>query len=366
MTLPAEIGQLMALESLNLISNRLESLPQEIGLLRNLKRLDLAWNRSLNSIPNEILNLPSTCVVDLTGCGLSETVRERLRAAINLPGYTGPQIQFSVVEAHHAEETRSIEESLRSLFEVAGKEQDYKSFPEITKTVDEVTFRAWLARLSFMGDYKAGGGHQKWLANRVLEHLELANQDEDFRTTFGAIINDAATTCGDRMALSVVKLGIAHDLKKINRSDVKTLADFLGRGVWAMEILEEVARNKIPSLRFVDELEVYLGYPVMLKERLRLPIDIKNMLYFRFSSLTSKDLDNAATLVKEKLADKGAYNQFLITRDVWQEALRTKYPEEYKALEIAREKAVEATDDYEQPQYDFNQGILKLTAKALE
>jgi hypothetical protein len=53
-----------------------------------------------------------------------------------------------------------------------------------------------------------------------------------------------------------------------------------------IEQLEQIAREKVKTLRFVDEIEVYLAYPVKLKERLDLQIDVKDMLYFGCSGVT--------------------------------------------------------------------------------
>lgn len=54
--IPAEIGNLSELESLNLLQNKISSLPPEIGKLHSLRNLNLSGNR-LRAIPAEIGNL---------------------------------------------------------------------------------------------------------------------------------------------------------------------------------------------------------------------------------------------------------------------------------------------------------------------
>lgn len=65
-------------------------------------------------------------------------------------------------------------------------------------------------------------------------------------------------------------------------------------------MLETIARNKIPTLSFFDELKVYLGYPIKLKQQLDIPIDAQGMLYFSCSVLKPKDLQEAKDFVLSK------------------------------------------------------------------
>jgi internalin A len=65
-TLPSEIGQLIALEHLNLARNQLTTLPSEIGQLIALEHLDLAGNQ-LRAVPSEIGQLIALEHLDLAG-----------------------------------------------------------------------------------------------------------------------------------------------------------------------------------------------------------------------------------------------------------------------------------------------------------
>jgi hypothetical protein len=152
------------------------------------------------------------------------------------------------------------------------------------------------------------------LSKVILSHLELAEESEDFRESFFAIIDGASKTCGDRMALSVLHLGIVSKLQSIDKSDLRGYANFLLRGPWMLEQLEQIAREKVKIQRFDDEIEVFLAYPVKLKERLNLPIDVDEMLYFDCSGVTEQDLDNAATSIEEMLKVPGAEENILAQR----------------------------------------------------
>ncbi len=362
--LPTEIGNLANLQQLNLRSNRLTTLPAEIGNLNMLSRLDPTYNRSLTGLPAEILRLPQRCTVNLTGCDLSQTVLSNLRQATDQPGYRGPTFSYSM-EARGVVDERTAEELLKELFEKVKRGYDSTLLERISKNTSEEnlkSLRTWLSRLSSMKDYQSG---QPWLPAKILSFLNLAIEDKNFSDKFYAIINGAADTCGDRMALSVIKLGVAYQLTQ--PMEIKALAEFLKRGVWAMDLLEQCARQKVPTLRFFDEVEVYLGYPVMLKDKLQLPIDIKEMLYFRCSALTESDLKDAFVYVNGTISNKEAFYDFLSKNELWLAALAKNYSIEYQ--EIVKEK--ESAESFEDPNYEaigktFNDGMLALTKKALE
>ncbi len=361
-TLPAEICRLTDLQKLNLGTNRLTTLPAEINNLTMLIELRLTRNRSLTGLPNEILRLPQTCTVELTGCDLSQTVLSNLRQATSQPEYAGPTFSYSM-EAIGVVDGRSTEELLKELFQKVNQAYDPTLLKRISNTSEEKlkSLRTWLSRLSLMKDYQSV---QSWLPSKILSFLNLAIEDKNFSDKFYVIINGAADTCGDRMALSVINLGVAYQLTQ--PMEIKALAEFLKRGVWAMDLLEQCARQKVPTLRLFDEVEVYLGYPVRLKDKLQLPIDIKEMLYFRCSALTENDLKNAFDYVNVTISNKEAFYNFLSKNEFWLATLAKNYSNEYQ--EIVKEK--ESAESFEDPNYEaigksFNDGMLALTKKAL-
>jgi hypothetical protein len=143
------------------------------------------------------------------------------------------------------------------------------------------------------------------------------------------------------MALSILHLGIAYKLSMADKKDLNGLATLLTRGSLALEWLEEVAFNKVQSLFGCDPIEVYLGYPVMLKEELNLPIDVEEMLYFACSSLKKEDLEGAKNIVLSRFANKEGLYKDLCKRDLWIEALKENYPEKAQEIESKKEKLLE-------------------------
>ncbi|QZA58766.1 NEL-type E3 ubiquitin ligase domain-containing protein [Candidatus Rhabdochlamydia porcellionis] len=357
-TLPNMSG-MKELEVLDLSNNKLITLPYTIAAFPLLESLNLDNNSTLSGIPMEILDLPRTCYISLEGCNFSLDILARLRRIATNSAYRGPSISYSIVDRTRKKES-SIEESLATLHRITEKNSIELFHLEKTEEL-----RSWLHRLSDIADFQKGGYLQKALATKVLDYLIQANDNQEFHKVFYTVIQDAATTCGDRVTLSILHLGVAYRLAKISLKEMKELADFL-KGLWAINILEDVARKKIPALPFFDEVEVYLGYPIQLKEALNLPIDAQEMLYFDCSALTSKDLQEAKTFVLSKQENQKEYFDFLINHDKWIEALASNHQEEYQNILDERiEAAGLKNPNYVAIEQKFKQQLEELTRRVL-
>ena len=350
-SLPAEIGGLKALKGLYAFYNQMASLPAEIGGLQALRRLYISHNNTMTGVPREIFDLPSGCEITLDGVGLSEAVLARLRETRLASGCQGPRISFSMEHAQQAglSGERSTKELLGDLFRLVNAEPKEFSSLLNSSAENKCNLKMWLARLSITADYNKGGESRKAFAGKVLKYLHEAEDHGQFREVFFNIIAGAAQSCGDRVALSILHVSTAFKLAAIDAKEISQVADLLIKGVWPLQLLEEIARNKVPVLRFYDEIEVYLGYPVMLQKKLGIPSDVEEMLYFRCSALTQNDLDEASEFVMKKQNDDEERCRFLITQEKWLQALQTRYPEEWNHLEneIANEiVSCQSASDY--------------------
>ncbi len=324
-SIPEEIGECELLEELDLNSNQLQSVPEEIGECVHLRTLNLADNQTLQGLPNELLSL-SRCIIDLGRTGLSEHVRNNLREAASTPDYEGPRILFSTehVEGTLSNELRSISELINELFSIS--EEESRRFVELENLAyeEKSSLQSWLSRLSAIADYDRGGDRQKALVKQIVAYLQQANDDPEFRGIFFNIIVDAAETCGDRMALCLLHIGIQSDLRKTK--DISALSKLLIKTVWPLKMLEEIARKKIQKLTFFDEIEVYLAFPIMLRAQLGLQIVVNEMLHFTCSALKQKDLNKALKFVQEQQNNRGAVCSYLSGHETWVNALRERYP----------------------------------------
>jgi hypothetical protein len=132
------------------------------------------------------------------------------------------------------------------------------------------------------------------------------------------------------------------------------------KGVWILSLLESISREKVKSLKFVDEIEVYLAFPVMLREQFEIPIDVQSMLYFSCSAVTEEDLNNAADFIKSHIENREATARFLISQDKWTEALQKVYPYQINDLQKSRGDGSEDTLEA------YNAGLVKLTMDFME
>ena len=342
-SLPAAIGNLRALVRLYVAKNQFTTLPAAIGSLPALKGLYAHNNPTLTGVPMEILNLPNDCDFTLEGTGFSDAVLLRLNEACHAPLYNGPRISFSIRDMV-PRAACPTEQLLLELFTLSGLAK--KEFPKLLGSTEgnhKENLNMWLNRLSDTADYKKGGEFQKAFASKVLSYLQAAEDNEQFRGVFFGVIDEAATTCGDRVALSILHVSTAYKIATIDTKNIKGLADLLINEVWPMQMLEQIARDKVNTLRFYDEIEIYLGYPILLRERLKMPIDVEGMLYDDFvrrtGALTQKDLDEAAKHVQEQQNDDEKKCRFLIGQDKWIESLRANYSEKF--VEIDKEIAAE-------------------------
>jgi len=308
--------------------------------LTNLRLLYLNDNSNLTSLPEEILQLPNNCEIELINTGLSEAVLNSLREAANAPDYNGPRFSISLRE--NPQGSRSIEAIIQDLVELT--EIDALDISNLVADERQKTILTnWLNRLSYISGFQGRGEKHKDLAHHIVSYLQIAQEDSGYQTFFFALIEGAADTCGDNMATSILDLGLKYKELTIPKEDYQSLAKFLGNTKWAVGLLREISRKKVQTLRFVDVIETYLAYQVKLKQGLDLDIPIDDMLYFEhWSNVSEADLETAKNLVLEQRQDKKACYLFLAQQDKWVEALKLHYGSQ---IEEANAKRYEAFDN---------------------
>jgi hypothetical protein len=302
-----------------------------MGLLNGLQHLALQGNPDLQALPNEILHLSPECLIEINQTGLvTGPFFNRLREIVDSPEYDGPQFSYSMAHLNR----RNIEDSpvpplhelLTDLFEVA--QEPVEEFP-ILETFPLVA--RWVFMLQETANYKQGGERQVAIAKKMIDYLRQAEVNNKFQLDFLAIAEEASHTCGDRVALSIIYCGNALRLKMLE--GLQSLSKFLVETVWSVHLLEEVARNKVKTLRVFDEVEIYLGYPIKLRERLSLEIDVDEMLYYDTRYMSEQDLRVAEEFVLMKRNNEEEKLKFLASEGSWIAALKETYPDEYKQIE---------------------------------
>lgn len=326
--LPEAIGNLKSLKKLSLSDNEhLAQLPERIGELEALEKLDLSSCSSLTSLPNKILELPESCEVCLEGCSLSERVIRDLQQRTSARDYRGPRLFFSMATYNRSVKMISLEKLLEEINECSGKKTCSFNLEILTNT-NKNSLRDWLSRLKDTADYQRG--NRKQFASCIASYLEKAQTDKDFCETFFNTIEEATSSCGDRVALSILHIDINYQLT-VAKDPIK-VRDLLIHGVWTLSFLEECAREKVKTLHFVDEIEVYLAYPIQLKESLNIPIHLEQMLFFGVSGVTPEDLKTAEEYVQARIESLDAQIDFLIAQPKWCEVLSRTNNKDYEAF----------------------------------
>jgi len=340
---PDSLKYLSRLSELHLNNNRLFSVPGFVGNLDSLVTLDLSYN-NLQNLPDTILQLPFSADVNLENSGLSSSVVNRLRGLYLHEDYRGPMLFFSVSEEDYIFTCKTLDESFAWLCLTA--QQNLGSFANLYPRLSqhmlscnlEGILTVWLSRLYLLQNRDANV--EVGFADKILGYLSHAEECDSFRQRFFSVIEEATGTCGDRMALSVLHLGLQYKLSRLCKTDFKSLAEFILRGSWVLDKLEQIARDKVKTQLMIDEVEVYLAYPVMLKERLNLQIDVDQMLYFGCSGVTMQDLSDAAELIEGVLSDEESVLKILAENTDWQEALRFSFPVAFESFKRERDDAL--------------------------
>jgi len=363
--LPQEIGNFRLLEELHLNNNLLVKIPFSFQELSHLTTLDLSSNSDLAELSIEsMLRLSSVCDVDLRNTPALEEARGILHTARRFEDYQGPRLFFFM-----SEEDRPLREVLLEMYNLIDKK--IFRLQNLLQTVDVEMLRLWLSRISATTDFASGGMLQKALVGKIIEFLEKAEVDNAFCEIFAKVIKKAVKTCGDRVSLSIIHIGIQFRLAQIDLSDVHTLANFLVRNVWVIDQLEKFAWTKVLLLRQslpedqIDEIEIYLGYLIQLKNELNLSIDIETMQFFKCSNITDHDLAQAKESIQTKLKDESKY-EFLIQDHKWLAALSHQHKEQIDQIAEKRTTDYEkAPENFIEIQEDYESALIALTKLTL-
>ncbi|WP_349422899.1 NEL-type E3 ubiquitin ligase domain-containing protein [Serratia symbiotica] len=145
-------------------------------------------------------------------------------------------------------------------------------------------------------------------------------------TTF-AVAQEATTSCKDRVTLAwndMQKVALVYDVENGTWDDRLPELMTAGCEMLCLEQLEQAARYKVKTLRFVDEVEVYLAYQTGLRDALKLTSAGERMRYGDVSGVTQEDLDRILAQVRER--EKRAFPTWLAQWAPWKTALYRASP----------------------------------------
>ncbi|UVO30200.1 NEL-type E3 ubiquitin ligase domain-containing protein [Bradyrhizobium arachidis] len=342
-TLPAGIRQLDAgrnrlttlpealpseLNWLNIGGNELTSLPNTLptGLMTLY-----ADHNELTSLPETLLTqLGSECTIDLDENPLPERVRTNLAAAMNVEGYAGPQVFFSMGGGAEQSQARPLAEAVADWLKdepaVAVAWQGFADEPGAQE------YSRFLDRLRLPDTVNYGDAAFR---QAVADGLRQATTRPRLREQYFQLAIGASETCEDRIILTWNSMQTARLNADVEDGAYDERLDELlqeGRIMFRLDALEGIAREKVRSLRFVDEIEVYLAYQVKLREPLQLRHIAPNMRFYAVAHVTEHDIAAAETSVRTQ--ESAGFTDYLATRwQPWDTVVSRIAPEAHAATQ---------------------------------
>ena len=330
--LPAGIRELI------LVDNELTYLPE---LPSGIRELDIGLNQ-LNRPPESIERLSSDAEVDITSNPLSAHALQALCDITGASDYSGPRILFSMSGPSVTPEVRALKLAVADWLPHAGKGQQHPAerWQTFEQEDDSAAFSGFLDRLCETENFRKNLGFKADIASWL---TQLADDSELRAKTF-AMAREATSSCEDRVTLA---LNLMKNVQLVNNAERGTYDDNItglfavGREMFRLEKLEEIARAKVNTLKFVDEIEVWLGYQSKLRTALKLTSVTAEMRFFGESYITKADLKIAEDQVKT--AEDAGFSEWVLqwealrrvlerTQTARMEALTAKKRSDYNAF----------------------------------
>lgn len=298
--------------------------------------------------------LPVKLNVEFNQCSISTFVIRRLRE--NRFTWTGTDLTINglYITEEEDEEVDEVEiDENKIKFSVTHilnemylhyKQQDPPTFSVITEFTCDDSLIKWLNRL--FAETKNDVKIIQDLIPDVLNMIETMDSNSEFLEESCNIINDATESCGDRVILSILYISMQYALHTLQPelTNIRFIFEILLRGPYIMHVLEKIARDKIKTLHYFDEVEIYLAYPIKLRDRFQIPISTSSLLYYTASGLNDYDIFEAEKLVESALKNKYQIVSFLETQKIWTQLLFIYNPNIYDDIDNLSENIQRETE----------------------
>ncbi|EBX4283675.1 E3 ubiquitin--protein ligase, partial [Salmonella enterica subsp. enterica serovar Napoli] len=275
--------------------NRLTRLPALPPGLRELS----VYRNQLTRLPESITGLSSEATVNLEGNPLSERTLQALRDITSAPGYSGPRIRFDMAGASAPREVRALHLAVADWLMPAreGEPAPADRWHVFGQEDNAADFSLFLDRLSETENFIKDAGFKAQISSWLVQLAE----DETLRANTFAMATEATSSCEDRITFflhQMKNVQLVHNAEKGEYDNNLAVLVATGREMFRLGKLEQIAREKVRTLAFVDELEVWLAYQNKLRKPLGLTSVTAEMRFFGVSGVTASDLRSAERQVK--------------------------------------------------------------------
>ncbi len=226
-------------------------------------------------------------------------------------------------------------------------------------------FREFLAHLHETAEFRHPQQRAQY-KQRIRQLLNAIQVNPPLRQQCFLIVEDATTSCGDRIGLTLNNLDMArieHEAEHGQHSAQDLIN--IRTSQFRIQILNEVAQQKIAVLRPIlgnrlDELEVMHGAITLVAEELKLIGVSRSMLYHTHAHFSDDDKRHALALIAQREC-RGEYVKFIAQWLPWQKQLRRLRPNDFADLD--QRVAAERENVIGQPAYTTDNDYLELCSR---
>ncbi|MDZ5641828.1 NEL-type E3 ubiquitin ligase domain-containing protein, partial [Enterobacter sp. A103] len=336
-------GFLPTLQILDISDNLFTVLPS--NLPPDLITLNVS-NNYLSSVPVDQFSqeLAESCNVILTGNRFSaDYVTNDLQAALTSPDYNGPTLVYEVQGVNLLLASLNIVVSDWFPFEQRRNVSDtWSNFIAEDSSGAFNSFLTRLSRISILTDPNRDLTLAETFREQVADWLVKISTSPALRKKMIDLAIGASETCNDRISLTWNWMQRGMLVAEIESGGEDNSVSSLlakAREIFRLDMLEKIAGITVSELTSnhinIDEIEVYLGYQIGLKEDLNLTSIIDKMDFVAVSHLDPNKPDEKARLIRAAEMVREAENRdfvgWLAEWEPWQQALSRIAPDQYQA-----------------------------------
>lgn len=369
-----KLTAMRALQSLNLSKNPLGATP-DVSKMFDLRFLALRDTRA-TELPKGLQRLPNLDRVDLRNNEIAVlpewlfTVPRRFSETINLrtnPLNTASRVKLKAYRDSVGVGMGYLEDDIARL-----NEQEAKKLwlPEEVRVTYSRRGALWTALkddpgsdglfhlLAELGNTADSEYVREDMTQRVWSVLSACEGNASLRDQLFDLAANPIN-CTDSAALNFSNMEVAVEIDRV--MNPSSSAQFtatpllkLGKGLFRLDQLDQIAQTHITSHPTADPLEVSLAYRTGLAEAFELPGQPRHMRYASLSGVTDADL--SAALNKVKTAElSSALLRFLVQRPFWTDYLKRNYPSRFNKatapLQVRLQKVFDQADSLTDADY---------------
>ncbi|NWC84749.1 hypothetical protein HX793_00940 [Pseudomonas reactans] len=225
---------------------------------------------------------------------------------------------------------------------------------ELKASAESAAFFTVLADTTRSAEY-ASPVTRPALAERVWDMLEAASENQGIRETLFAVADDRVT-CGDGSLVEFMNLEsellAARALESVGAQSAEGPLISTARKLFRLSLVDAIAHLDVEARGpgFTEQVEVILAYRIRLADRLELPVKSRDMLFSEQARVSPAAIDEAYAKVLRDERIAGDEEAFFVGRMFWETHLRTRYPQEIKALMVP---AIDLIDEKSSALFDL-------------